>query len=310
MFIYPATNNILFKAIMLPLHTGVVVFVLISGYFGIIPTSRGVFKLLGGFFVYCLSEVFYNVATATSVLSSIRSLLFLSNSHFWFVKTYLFLYLISPMLNVWKEYASLKQRWYMIVALSFVCIYMATIGGDETLRTGKNLINFVFLYLVGNQIKETKYIWERINAKWLFVGYLLFNLVLVEGYLCFYSTRIGSSIWILSFPYCSPILLMNSILLFILFGNIKLQSFVINWMARSCFAIYLIHANRPYVIGLIGSAALWIANTTNNGVWIVFACVGLTFVVVLCCILIDKLLTPVWKLIDRLGNKVYIKLGY
>ena len=176
--------------------------------------------------------------------------------------------------------------------------------------TGKNLVNFAFLYLVGSQIKETRQIWEKINVKGLFICYLLFNLLLVIVYTMYYDTRVGNIIWLLNFPYSSPFLLVNSILLFILFGRIRIQSRSINWMAKSSFAIYLIHANRPYVIGAIGCAALWILKQTDNEILIIIGCVGLTLIVLVASIVIDKLLTPIWKQMDILGNKLSLKLGY
>jgi len=45
-FIYPVTQNPYHKAIWLPLHIGVVLFVLISGYFGIKSSVKGFIKLV------------------------------------------------------------------------------------------------------------------------------------------------------------------------------------------------------------------------------------------------------------------------
>lgn len=294
----------------LPLHTGVVLFVLLSGYFGIRPSSKGLIKLLGIFLVYNLSEVVYNIVTAGNIRSMLHSALFLSNSHFWFVKTYLFLYLASPILNAWKERASRKQMWYSITVLGLVCIYMATTGGDESMVTGKNLVNFSFLYLLGHQINEQKLQWENISATTLTILYLLFNLLLVVGYSFFDGTAIGTLIWILNFPYSSPLLLVNALLLFVLFGKMKIQSPRINWMAKSSLAIYLIHANRPYVIGAIGIAATWIVSNTNNTIIITAGCILLAIVAILAAIGIDKLLTPIWTKIEWVGISVYNKLGY
>ena len=104
MFIYPQSGQELYKALQIPLHVGVVVFVLISGYFSIKATSKGFIKLIVFFFFYSLPEIIYNFVNAGDTLHSFKSLLFFSNSHFWFVKTYVYLYLISPMLNhYWKE---------------------------------------------------------------------------------------------------------------------------------------------------------------------------------------------------------------
>ena len=45
-FVEPVDTNPIYKAIQIPLHIGVILFVLISGFFGIRPSFRGFFKIL------------------------------------------------------------------------------------------------------------------------------------------------------------------------------------------------------------------------------------------------------------------------
>lgn len=52
-FIEPIDSNPIYKAIQIPLHIGVILFVLISGYFGIRPSYRGFFKIL------CIVAVYF-----------------------------------------------------------------------------------------------------------------------------------------------------------------------------------------------------------------------------------------------------------
>lgn len=51
LYVYPTTGQHLHKAIWLPLHIGVPLFVMISGYFGIRPSVKGFVKLAGMVFV-------------------------------------------------------------------------------------------------------------------------------------------------------------------------------------------------------------------------------------------------------------------
>ena len=62
-FIEPIDTNPIYKAIQIPLHIGVILFVLISGYFGIKPTFRGFFKIL------CI------VPTVFAIIFSFRNLI-------------------------------------------------------------------------------------------------------------------------------------------------------------------------------------------------------------------------------------------
>lgn len=52
-FIEPIDPSPIYKAVQIPVHIGVILFVLISGYFGIKPTFRGFFKIL------CVVAVYY-----------------------------------------------------------------------------------------------------------------------------------------------------------------------------------------------------------------------------------------------------------
>lgn len=49
--VFPATGDPLYRALWRPLHIGVPLFVLLSGYFGIKPSVRGLVRLLGTMFV-------------------------------------------------------------------------------------------------------------------------------------------------------------------------------------------------------------------------------------------------------------------
>lgn len=309
MFIFPQSGQELYKALQIPLHVGVVVFVLISGYFSIKATSKGFIKLIGFFFIYSLPEIIYNFLNAGDTLHSLKSLLFFSNSHFWFVKTYLYLYLTSPMLNFFWNESSKKSKFYIIMVLGFIAIYMAMVGGDSSLLDGKNLVNFMFLYFIGRLINQYKYKWERISSTSYVIIYFVFNALIVGGYLLFHDSIISSVIWRLCFPYSSIFLLLNSILLFFIFGKIKFQSKLINKLAASSLAIYLIHANRPFIIGAIGSCANYILLQTNNNLFVIMMCIILTVIVVIISIIIDNILSPLWYLIKKVGDKIYLKLG-
>lgn len=71
-----------FQAVSIPLHIGVVIFVLLSGYFTIKLKASGAVKLLGIFGIYCLPEVIFSITESKDTLHTIRSLMIFSNSHF------------------------------------------------------------------------------------------------------------------------------------------------------------------------------------------------------------------------------------
>ena len=296
-----------FQAVSIPLHIGVVVFVLLSGYFTIKFKISGLVKLLGIFFIYCLPEVIYSVATAKDSLHAIRSLMFFSNSHFWFVKTYLYLFLVSPMINLWLKNATERQRWYMVAVFAFMACYMATSRGDGSLTNGKNLVNFIYFYFVGNQLYYYRDKWMNIRTSTLLICYIMFNAVILasEYYTC--GSIVGKLVHHLSFPYSSPLILVGAMMLFMLIGKLHIQSRFINYVAASSLAIYLIHGSRPYLPILHGEVCEYLQGVTGNYMLLLGEYAIYTLIVITACVCIDKCLTPVWSLMNYIGRRLQDK---
>ena len=302
------SSQAFFQVVSIPLHIGVVVFVLLSGFFTIKLKISGLVKLLGIFFVYCLPEVVYGVATAKDSLHAIRSLMFFSNSHFWFVKTYLYLFLVSPMINLWLKHATERQRWYMVAAFAFVACYMATSMGDKSLTSGKNLTNFVFFYLVGNQLYYYRDKWMNAKTSNLLLCYLVFNIVILISMYSMHGNIVGKIIKNLSFPYSSPLILIGAIMFFMIIGKQHIQSRFINYVAASSLAIYLIHGNRPYLPELHGVVCEYLQGVTGNNLLLLGSYTIYTLIVITACVCIDKCLTPLWNIINHTGRKLQDKI--
>ena len=298
------SNQPFFQAVSIPLHIGVVVFVLLSGYFTIKLKPSGLIKLLGIFIIYCLPEVIYSVATSKNMLHTIRSLMFFSNSHFWFVKTYLYLFLVSPMINLWLKNATERQRWYMVAVFAFVACYMAMTKGDASMSNGKNLTNFIYFYLVGNQLHYYRDRWMNIKTSTLVLCYILFNVVIFGTEYYMYGNIVGKLVKTLSFPYHSPLILVGAIMFFMIIGKQHIQLRFINYVAASSLAIYLIHGSRPYLPELHGIVCGYLQGVTDNNLFLLSSYTIYTLVVITACVCIDKCLTPVWSIINKTGKRL------
>ena len=301
------SNQPFFQAVSIPLHIGVVVFVLLSGYFTIKLKPSGFVKLLGIFIIYCLPEVIYSVATSKNMLHTIRSLMFFSNSHFWFVKTYLYLFLVSPMINLWLKNATERQRWYMVAVFAFVACYMAMTKGDASMSNGKNLTNFIYFYLVGNQLHYYKDRWMNIKTSTLVLCYILFSgaIMTAEYYTC--GNIVGKIVHQLSFPYHSPLILVGAIMFFMIIGKQHIQSRFINYVAASSLAIYLIHGSRPYLPELHGIVCGYLQGFTESHLMLFGEYTIYTLFVITACVCIDKCLTPLWSMINHTDKRLQDK---
>ena len=189
----------------------------------------------------------------------------------------------------------------MLITL-FLNQFKTVSHGDPSLRDGKNLANFLFLYVVGNSLNKYKSYWERIKYSYLIAVYIVLNIVLVVSYLLSGSASIISKIvWELSFPYCSPVLLINALLLFMIIGKVHLHSSKINYLASSTLAIYLIHS-QPVILDAIGKVVPMLKDWSFNDVTFLLLMVCYALAIMFVSILVDKVLQPIWNYINRIGN--------
>ena len=119
------------------------------------------------------------------------------------------------------------------------------------------------------------------------------------------------TLWLLAFPYCSPLLIFNALLVFLIFSRFKIQSHIINSLASSTFAVYLIHCHpavHKYIImPLMG---YYVANSIcPPPVHVFVISIAGAILVMIGSILIDKALYPVWKLETISRNYLLKRIG-
>lgn len=274
----------LYKTVWLPLHIGVILYVLISGYFGIKCSPKGLIKLIGTIAIYYLP-----ITLLTDFKDEgLKSLLFISHSPYWFIRTYLCLYLFSPILNHYLKDISTRNRISLILSLSFISIYIGTTQGDISLFDGKNLVNFSLIYVIGNTIKTYREQILQIPIKHLVCSYITINLLTTSIYYTLHDSIVSKFVWLISFPYCSPILIINAVLFFVIIFRLNIQSSVINNIASSMFAAYLIHS-QPYINNTIDN--LLCSNIIGDNIFANFIKIVIfSIVIMVACTLIDKII--------------------
>lgn len=299
------------RAIWIPLHVGVICFVLISGFFRIRASSRGFILLLGVLFIYSIPNMFFGIKGAHNTHDVIHSLMFISRSDFWFVKTYLGLYIISPLLNRFFDHSSIGEQWYMIMAFAIVSVYYGLLARNPAYVEGKNLVNFILVYQIGHILSVYSNKWRGFSHFKLVFSYFVLNIVIVTSFLLTREKWFGDVIWRLSFPYNSPILILNAALLFMILGQSDIHSTVVNKLAENCFAIYLIHSITPLVNiverPLINSA---FHITGDNLIFAIPLFLLIAIIILGICIGINACMRPLWRLLDGIGEKVKNRIGF
>lgn len=219
------------------------VFVLISGWFGIKfnwkKLTEFLFQVLFyGFIIYVIISIIN-----PERLKAFKTVFMTGPKNYWFVKCYLFLYIISPILNAFVEKAS-KNDFKILLILFFTMqtIYGWATDGATWYNKGYSGISFAGLYLLARYVRLYPAKWFSHSIKFDLVVYLSF--VVLNTLLSFILTKYGHTILSSKlYFYTSPFVILASIHFLLIFTKFTITSKTINWIAASCFAIYLTHSN-------------------------------------------------------------------
>lgn len=317
------SDAIVFRAVQIPIHIAVICFVLISGYFGINASIKGFSKLLAKIMFYAFSiiliVVLYGVISGNQVLYStdyvhqypfdkgfaLNSLLFVSRSPLWFIRSYLLLYMISPFFNKVLENQTKQERILLLIVLGFITLWIDLLRVDG-MGGGKNVLNFSFIYAIGRTIKEYQLL-EKVNNRINLLSYITLTISVVAIFIVFDGTPIGSVIGVLAFRYNGIICVISAILFFMLFARINFTSKIINITSVSVFAVYLIHEHpllNTYIYSIVD---VW---QQNLGIGMLYAYLVIySFLIFICAIIVDKITLPIQNGLASIISKILTFLG-
>lgn len=137
---------------------GVPLFVLISGYFSIHPKVRSLLNLFTCLAFFYLGTYLLNCwITGDAVFQHhrvLRSLLAFSHEN-WFIQCYLFLMLLSPVLNAFVEKVS-EKAFLTYILIFMACAFYFGCVHDSTyfyFNGGYSVTTFIMIYLVGRYLR-------------------------------------------------------------------------------------------------------------------------------------------------------------
>ena len=275
------------------------VFVLISGWFGIKPSLKKLLALLFQVFfftltiplVFCLIKGF-GVLTPRAILKSL-----MITKCYWFVKSYVCLFILSPVLNMFAEKA--PKRTFSIVLIlffAFQTIYGWTDSAPE-FNYGSSVVSFCGLYLLARYLRLYPFRFQT-NRGLCVSAYLGLSLVLAAG--IWVATRLNfhpEYAVKIAFSYINPLTALSAIALLLTFVNTDVPySKTINWFAASAFSVYIIHING------------FIFHYFQDAVWYFYSNfpVALRSLLIICflvlvfmaCVFLDKIRILVWRWLE------------
>lgn len=219
------------------------VFILISGWFGIKPTFKGLSNFIYQclFFLTGLYMITIFIGVNEISLHGIAGCIFATPLN-WFIKAYLLLYLLSPVLNAFIRTTS--QRTFKLVLISyfaFTCTY-GWIGSAAFMNDGYTTLFFIGLYLLARYSRIYTPNWVQYSSFTYFAIY--FACVAFVTSVSFLVPYFGArDVPYNLYSYISPTTIIGALALLLCFAKIKIQNRFINWCGKSCFAVFLMHVS-------------------------------------------------------------------
>ena len=307
LFLPPSYQHPIYTALLSPLHVGVILFVLISGYFHINFSFRGIVRLLLPIYVIHVPFEMYRIFNAGEYqsLCSYKSFFIISNTPYWFVRTYLYLLLIAPLINRCLSTSNRLFRIYLLLILSFISIYIGMWHTDPSLSDGKNLVNFMYIYIIGDSLRCGCFMNKIVTWKivLLYIGY---NIVIITLYMMFQR----GAIMRIFYPYNSIGLYINAIMLFVIFSRIRICNKCGKWVnhvAGSMFTVYIIHQDPTILSWIISFMTDFYEEHLIPYSFLLFA-ITISLSIMISSVIIDNLLRPIWRVVIPLAYRLDSKI--
>jgi len=278
------------------------VFVLISGWFGIRPSLKGALKFVYQILFFLVGSYLLAIAFDQEKLS-IGGIAhcFLLDDYAWFVKSYLLLYILAPILNSYIESRSQSDVRKLILAFYiFQTIYGWLSDGAYFFRYGSSVVSFIGLYILARYINlyKPKFSTQDRKKDILLFTMIIFleSLFLVVICSCSKLDGIYHSIVGHMYSYSSPVVILQSVAILLYFSKLSFSCNTINFIAASSFSSLFVHGN-PYIFPYQESV---ISIYANNHYFIALIKVtilcGLAFVI---AILLDQIRKITWNLMNH-----------
>lgn len=268
-------------------------FICISGWFEIKTSLRGFCKFAFQILYFFCGIYLLQCVLGGGVLnfSGIAKCFVLTSKDDWFIKAYIGLYVVSPILNVFLHSSSPK-----IILRTIVCLYIfQTIYGCTHaalfIRDGYSVFSFCGLYLLSNYM--SRYYNRKTNWLLIFIICTITNFFLAS-----LRYSIGLKLPIIS--YINPIMVLATISLTMAFANLKLKhNKILIFISSSSFAAYLIHAAPGMVKGYFIPLMQTLYESYSG-----IQCLSMMFIAIisifLLAIILDQPRIPLWEYVDRI----------
>ena len=214
-------------------------FVLISGWFGIHPTMKGLVSFLFQciFFFYGIFIVMILLGKCTPTFSNIEVTLFFKS---WFIQNYLILFFVAPAINVMLEKMEKSMFAFSLFGLFAIeLVYDFLSFGERLFGAGYSALHFILLYMLASYVRK----YGSFELLKRFPLVIFITIVVIMTVIIYIGYSRGMVAVMRLNCYTNPLVIIASLSLLLLFSKFRFYNSSINKIAKSTFAVYLVHTN-------------------------------------------------------------------
>lgn len=275
-------------------------FVILSGYFGVKLKGKKIWNILILLLVIKVPFVLVEACVQQSFSFSVFKEFFVISHSGYFIIDYLLLMLFSPVLNAFID--NTHRNKILLFALVYWGseIYFDFIKdiNDFGFNHGYSFMHFVLLYFLGRLLFLYDEFVKRLKIYKSLLLYLMSGIIVFIQYLC-----VGDK----AFWYSNPIVVLEAFFLFLPFLHYKYYVPLINKIASSTLAVYILHTKAHVWLSYID---VWILEhfTYINYLLIIYCIMFLVFTIGICY---DKVSSRIYRGgTDKLYNLMYKKISH
>ena len=273
-------HRISIQALWMGGELGVWGFTLIAAYF--LSQSRFKLKSLKKIWgitlfysisIYLLLVVFHIIPI--NLKDVIKSFFPVLTGNYWYVSAYIGMYLLVPYMNLVIKHLDKKTYQKFILLMFFMFSVLPYLKNITVVTNNNSVFNLVYIYFIGGYLRKYSSDFSRDKMKYyvmLFIGSLLLMLVSI-----FFLDIIKPKSWFIFLTTSSPLEALAGVFLFLIAKNVTISyNGVINKIAASTFAVYLIHCQAiffPILWGKIVRAEQWQFMPYTVGYELLIACI-------------------------------------
>lgn len=210
-------------------------FVLISGYWGIKLSVKSILRLWLLCSFYSFAGLLINTPVDEIGLKSVVECFLITRTDNWFFPAYFWLMFLAPICNSCLRTIELSKLRVLVALLLVLNVISGFILHYQANGNGYTVIHLVLIYMIGGYLRRERF---DLSSCSCLCGYVLISMA--NAGICWFVIHHSNINGIVLCNYNNPLVILNSVLVFLAFRNIKLQSSAVNKMAKTVVAVLLI----------------------------------------------------------------------